>query len=72
MRTQIKTNEIGNRMLRFSKSDQSRHCNLCARKFAPRTVFDRYCSNCKDESELLKFSEWLPEIGDDVQEKISA
>ena len=49
-----------------------RRCNLCADEFHPRTVFDRYCSTCKQESELLKFSEWLPELDAALTERLSA
>jgi hypothetical protein len=49
-----------------------RRCNLCADEFEPRTVFDRYCQACKEESELLKFSEWLPELDAAITERISA
>jgi hypothetical protein len=51
---------------------KSRRCNLCEKKFTQRTVFDRYCYTCKVESDLLKFSDWLPEVGETAQEKISA
>lgn len=49
-----------------------RRCNLCADEFHPRTVFDRYCLTCKQESELLKFSEWLPELDAAITERLSA
>lgn len=49
-----------------------RPCNLCAERFTPRTVFDRFCPTCKNENELLKFSDWLPEVDQSVEEKISA
>jgi hypothetical protein len=49
-----------------------RRCNLCADEFRPRTAFDRYCLNCKEESELLKFSEWLPELDAALTEQMSA
>lgn len=51
---------------------QFRRCNLCADEFQPRTVFDRYCRNCKDENELLKFSEWLPELDAALTKRFSA
>ncbi len=50
----------------------SRSCNLCLEEFAPHTVFDRYCATCKEENELLKFSEWLPEIDRAITERLSA
>ena len=49
-----------------------RRCNLCAKKFTQRTGFDRYCHTCKAENDLLKFSDWLPEVDEAVREKISA
>lgn len=49
-----------------------RRCNLCADEFHPRTVFDRYCTTCKQKSELLKFSEWLPELDAAITERLSA
>jgi len=51
---------------------KNRRCNLCAEEFHPRTVFDRYCVTCKNENELLKFSEWLPELDAAITERLSA
>jgi hypothetical protein len=53
-------------------SKKSRKCNLCAEDFLTGSVFDRYCPTCKQESELLKFSEWLPVIDGELSQKISA
>jgi hypothetical protein len=58
--------------LRLTSRNKQRVCNICAELFKPRTVFDRYCPNCKTGSEMLKFSEWLPEMSPSVQEKLSA
>ena len=41
---------------------KERCCNLCDIAFHPRTVFDRYCVQCREQEELLKFSDWLPQI----------
>lgn len=49
-----------------------RCCNLCSQVFVPRTVFDRFCVTCKEGSELIKFSEWLPESEAAVQQPLSA
>lgn len=49
-----------------------RLCNLCTNEFKLRTVFDRYCVSCKEENELLRFSEWLPEIDAEITERLSA
>jgi hypothetical protein len=54
------------------KKQKNRLCKLCAEEFYPRTAFERYCTTCKKESELLKFSEWLPTIDEVVREKIPA
>lgn len=49
-----------------------RRCNVCDECFRPRTHFDRYCSSCKKDSELLKFSEWLPGLDESFAELVSA
>ena len=51
---------------------QPRPCNLCMRTFDPHTVFDRFCPNCREQNELLKFSDWLPELPEYIQQKIPA
>lgn len=57
----------------FSSSTEGekrkRNCNICSIQFHPKTPFDRYCPTCKEHSELLKFSEWLPELDTDVDLK---
>jgi hypothetical protein len=57
---------------RLNNRTGKRLCNICAEAFKPRTVFDRYCPNCKNGSEMLKFYEWLPEMSPAIQEKLSA
>lgn len=49
-----------------------RRCNLCGSDFHPRTVFDRFCNTCKEQSELLRFSEWLPDVNEMLMERLSA
>lgn len=39
---------------------KERPCNLCGRAFHPHGAFERFCKTCKKQSELLRFSEWLP------------
>ena len=56
----------------YSDRKKTRYCNLCSQSFQMRSLFDRYCPNCKHESELLKFSEWLPEVDPEIQEQIPA
>lgn len=50
----------------------SRKCNLCRQGFAARTVFDRFCPTCKEQSELLKFGDCFPEFEDVIAECASA
>jgi hypothetical protein len=57
---------------RSKRAAKWRKCNLCADEFHPRTVFDRYCHTCKEENELFKFSEWLPELDSAITERVSA
>lgn len=44
-----------------------RSCNICSEQFHPKSPFARYCSNCKEHSELLKFSDWLPELDSELE-----
>lgn len=57
---------------RLAAARSRRPCSLCGAEFNPQTLFDRFCPHCKMKSELLRFSEWLPEVDADIQEKISA
>ena len=36
-----------------------RVCNLCKTSYLMNTKFDRFCSECKKDSELYHFHEWL-------------
>jgi uncharacterized OB-fold protein len=58
--------------LNTRKKTALQKCNLCPEQFHPRTPFDRYCPECKENNELLKFSEWFPELDESYAEKISA
>lgn len=49
-----------------------RSCNICADEFQSRTPFDRFCPTCKEECELLRFSDWLPELDAAITERVSA
>ena len=57
---------------RLTSWNKQRFCNIYMEPFKPRTVFDRYCPICKTGSEMLKFSEWLPEMSPSIQVKLSA
>ena len=47
-----------------------RTCNLCDELFSPKSRFERYCTDCKRESELFKYGNWLPEIESDWALKV--
>lgn len=48
-------------VLKFQpKKAEKRVCGLCDRSFNTRTKFERFCSECKEQSELYHFHEWLP------------
>lgn len=36
-----------------------RDCNLCGGEFQPHSRFERFCDQCREESELYHFCEWL-------------
>lgn len=59
-------------LLRPRRCPKERRCNLCSEEFLPKTVFDRFCSGCRQESELLRFCEWLPEIAPELTERLTA
>ncbi len=59
------------RSIRKRKLDP-RRCNICKDEFKPRTVFDRFCHTCKEESELLKFSSCFPEVDETILERVPA
>ena len=50
----------------------TRSCNLCSSCFHPRTAFDRYCQECREHNELLRFSDWLPDLNPVIEEKLIA
>lgn len=72
MRNQIGTQRMERTKHQLLNRKKTRVCNLCTEAFTPRTVFDRYCPRCKDGSEVFKFSEWLPELNEVIQENIPA
>ncbi len=39
-----------------------RPCNLCQREFLAHTQFDRFCSACRQGSELFHFAECMPAL----------
>lgn len=38
------------------------HCELCDKTFAARGPYERICRTCKHDSELYRFSDWLPDL----------
>jgi len=42
------------------KSEDRRRCNLCGTQYEAKSKFERFCSECKEHSELYHFHEWLP------------
>lgn len=37
-----------------------RPCNLCGQVFGAKTRFSRFCTPCKAERDIYRFSDWLP------------
>jgi len=58
--------------LRQRHTPKQRHCNICNQKFHPHSIFDRYCTTCKEASEIYRFGEWLPELDETLTQKLSA
>lgn len=58
--------------LRLMHKVKSRSCNLCGGLFRPHNVFERYCAHCREENELLRFGDWLPEMGENKKTKTPA
>jgi len=52
------------------RTKKCRSCNLCMETFRPKTVFDRYCAKCKEKKEILKFSDWLPDLAIELTEQL--
>ena len=44
---------------RKKQDEAARSCNLCGGKFHPHSHFERFCDQCRVESELYHFAEWL-------------
>ena len=40
---------------------QRLRCNICSRIFRAGSRFHRFCRSCKQEDDIFRFSEWLPE-----------
>lgn len=55
-----------------SQAGSRKPCNLCNERFLPRTVFERYCKKCRENNELFKFSEYLPDLDLAFDEKLIA
>ena len=70
MRSQSQKDRVRTFRQKLSNGPDKRKCNVCSRWFRPHTVFERYCSGCKVGSELLKFSEWLPELAGALTERV--
>lgn len=58
--------------IKLKHSPYLRNCNICDQHFEPRSHFDRYCSHCKGRSDLLRFSDWLPDLDLVLTHKIEA
>lgn len=41
----------------------SRDCNLCGHEFHTHERYRVFCNRCKNESEIYRFSEWMPTSG---------
>ncbi|HAR41795.1 MAG TPA: hypothetical protein DCS07_04075 [Bdellovibrionales bacterium] len=61
-----RTKEFSAPRTRFRQGAKTRRCNLCAEEFPVRSVFDRYCQKCREQNELFKFSDWLPELNEQL------
>lgn len=50
-------------LLSFKERNKKRNtygiCNICHESYAMKSKFDRFCTDCKDGSELYHFHEWL-------------
>lgn len=57
---------------RTKKWHKTSTCNLCLEKFRPKTIHDRYCPACKEENQLLRFADDMPELDISLVEKVSA
>ena len=43
---------------------QKRPCYLCGKQYRALSAFSRFCAECKSGQDILRFSEWLPDIDD--------
>lgn len=65
MMTKTQKHEDGNQteaaVLKFTpRKSEKRKCSICGRAFSAHGKFERFCSACKEESELYHFYETLP------------
>ncbi len=35
-------------------------CNICGTRYSPSNKYQRFCSVCRQESELYRNAEWMP------------
>ncbi len=43
---------------------KNRPCNLCQREFLAHSPFQRFCSHCREASELLHYYESMPYLAE--------
>jgi len=43
--------------LRNQRPNLEKLCNICGFEFKPRSRYERYCENCKNESELYRYAD---------------
>lgn len=58
--------------VRSTRKQKCRRCNLCGEEFYLHTLFDRFCIHCKEKNELLRFSNWLPEVDETLVTRFTA
>lgn len=59
IKAQSKDKQVEHGKVLLLRTYKARQCNLCQEEFRPRSKFDRFCENCRHESELYHFAEWL-------------
>lgn len=52
--------------LAAGREKKSRRCNLCSEHFRPRSPHERYCRSCRERDELLRYSDWMGELIEEV------
>lgn len=43
---------------RFNKNKLIK-CNICGIAFSPENKYERYCEDCRSESDLFQYSDWF-------------